>query len=159
MNYELRTVNSNFRLYQPGDFAQLYAIEELCFQPPLRFSRAYIRKLTQSPDAATWVAEEEGQLAGFAIVEFTAAASLPSAYIQTIEVAPNFRKRGIASELLGHVEDSARDAGARAIWLHVAEGNAAAIHLYESEGYMPQGKAVDYYAENLAALIYRKSLA
>ena len=148
-----------YRLYQPGDFVQLYAIEELCFQPPLRFSRAYIRKLTQSPDSAAWIAEEDIQLAGFAIVELSMAAGVPIAYIQTIEVAPNFRKRGIASELLRHVEDSARDAGAHTIWLHVAEGNAAAIHLYESEGYLPQGRAADYYADNLAALIYGKSLA
>lgn len=148
----------NLRLYQPGDFAQLYAIEELCFQPPLRFSRAYIRKLTLSPDAATWVAEQDGQLTGFAIMEFTAAAGAPIAYIQTIEVAPNFRERGIASELLRRIEDSARNAGAHTIWLHVAEDNAAAIHLYESHGYLPQDRAEDYYASGIAALIHAKSL-
>ena len=147
-----------YRFYQPGDFAQLYAIEELCFQPPVRFSRAYIRELTKSADATTWVAENDGQLAGFAIVDFTPAAGAHIAYIQTIEVAPNYRRRGIASELLRRIEDSTRDAGARTIWLHVAEGNAAAIHLYQTHDYLPQGRAENYYASGIAALIYGKSL-
>jgi ribosomal-protein-alanine N-acetyltransferase len=147
-----------YRLYQPSDFAQLYAIEELCFQPPLRFSRAYIRQLTKSPDAATWVAEEDNQLAGFTIAEFSAAAGVPLSYIQTIEVAPNFRKRGIACELLRRIEHSARETGARTIWLHVAEDNATAIHLYESHGFLLQGRAEDYYASGVPALIYAKSL-
>ena len=30
----------NYRLFEPDDFDELYAIEEMCFQPPLRFSRA-----------------------------------------------------------------------------------------------------------------------
>ena len=38
-----------YRLYQPGDFAALYAVEELCFEPPFRFSRAYMRQLIAKP--------------------------------------------------------------------------------------------------------------
>ncbi len=48
-----------YRLYQPGDFPALYAVEELCFEPPFRFSRTYMRQLIESPNAATWIAEEE----------------------------------------------------------------------------------------------------
>ena len=31
-----------YRPYQPGDFVQLYAVEELCFDPPFRFDQQYI---------------------------------------------------------------------------------------------------------------------
>jgi ribosomal protein S18 acetylase RimI-like enzyme len=147
-----------YRLYQPGDFAQLYVIEELCFQPPLRFSRTYMRQLIQGHRTATWVAEENGQLAGFAIVEFLRESGTPIAYIQTIEVDPNKRERGIASELLRRIENSAHEANARTIWLHVDAENSAAIRLYERHGYKSEGREEHYYTRNRAALIYAKAI-
>ena len=59
-----------YRLYIPEDFDRLYALEEACFDPPGRFSRRYMRLLVQRAHAATWIAEEAGQLAGFAIVDW-----------------------------------------------------------------------------------------
>ena len=47
----------HYRLYLPADFPQLYAIEQLCFQPPIRFPRPYMRQLIANPDSATWIAE------------------------------------------------------------------------------------------------------
>ncbi len=116
-----------YRPYIAEDFAELYAIEELCFQPPMRFGRGQMRRLVQSVRAATWIAIESGRMSGFAIAEWTAHAGRIAAYIQTIEVAPDRRGQGIGRELLGCVEASARAAGAQAIWLHVDAENAAAI--------------------------------
>ena len=147
-----------YRLYRPEDFTALYAIEESCFEAPLRFSRGYMRSLVQGPGTATWIAEQDGQLAGFAIVECAQEGGEPVAYIQTLEVAAKQRHRGAGSELLRRVESSARDAGARLIWLHVDAENATAIRLYEAHGYRHQGKEDHYYARNRPALIYAKSL-
>ena len=148
-----------YRPYRPEDFAALYAIEEACFQPPLRFSRIYMRRLTGSADAATWIAEEEGgAMAGFAIVEWSGEAVV-SAYIQTIEVAPAKRRLGVGAELMRRVEQSAQKAGAKAIWLHVDAENAGAIRLYEAHGYRREGKEANYYPRGREALIYAKSLA
>ncbi len=149
----------HYRLYRPTDFSRLYAIEQLCFQPPFRFPRRYMQQLLAIPDCATWIAEEEDQMAGFAIVDWTGESSQIVAYIQTIEVAPVHRKRGIARELLAHLEMSAVTAGARQIGLHVAEENIAAISLYQSRGYIAQGREENYYAQSLPALIYIKPLA
>ncbi len=146
-----------YRLYQPADFPALYAVEELCFQPPFRFSRAYMRRLTQSLRAATWIAEEGAELLGFAIVEWSEDSN--GAYIETLEVTPSRRGQGIGSELLRRVEDSARTAGAASIWLHVDQENAGAIHLYESRGYTRRGREEHYYARHRAAFIYAKRLA
>jgi ribosomal protein S18 acetylase RimI-like enzyme len=148
----------NYRLYHPGDFAQLYAIEEACFEPPLRFPRAYMRHLVNSQRAAAWVAEKEGKLAGFAIVVWPQEAAGQIAYIETIEVAADWRKQGIGRELLRRVEESSRAAGCSSIWLHVDEENASAIRLYESHGYEPKGREERYYARSRAALIYSKLL-
>jgi ribosomal protein S18 acetylase RimI-like enzyme len=147
-----------YRLFMPGDFPALYAVEELCFEPPFRFSRLYMRQLIESPDSATWIAEEGAELIGFSIVEWTGGQSDSSAYIQTIEVHPAWRGRGIGAELLGRTESSAHAAGAQSIGLHVDVENAAAIRLYESHDYMREGREEHYYARHRAAFIYAKPL-
>ncbi len=147
-----------YRLYRPDDFAQLYAIEEICFQPPHRFSRAYMRQLVSSASAATWVAEESGQLAGFAIVEWTRESGEAIAYLQTIEVAPEARRRGIGAELLPRIEDTARQGGSRLIWLHADAENRPAIALYQSHGYLCRGKEENYYGRGRTGLVYAKRL-
>ena len=146
------------RPYRPEDFASLYVIEEACFEPPLRFSRRYIRQLVANPQSATWVAEYDGQLAGFLIVDWAAFQGSMLAYIQTIEVAPEFRRRGIALQLLRHAQYSAAQARATHIWLHVVEDNHSAIRLYESEGFRRTGVQQDYYGPGIVAAIYSKPI-
>jgi ribosomal-protein-alanine N-acetyltransferase len=149
----------NYRPYTPADFDEIYAIEEICFQPPLRFPRRYLRRLLESADSITWLAEEDGMIAGFTVVDSGRQdAGGQFAYIETIEVLPHMRGRGIGTELLRLIEGSARDKGAAAIWLHVESQNAGAIRLYESHGYVCEGRKENYYARARAGLIYRKGL-
>ncbi len=148
----------HYRLYRPSDFPQLYAIELACFQPPIRFSRRYMHQLIANPDSATWIAEEEDQMTGFAIADWSTHATQTIAYIQTLEVAPAHRNRGIATELLHRLETSAIAAGAHILWLHVAETNAPAIRLYQSHGFQPQSREENYYTHSLHALILSKPL-
>jgi ribosomal-protein-alanine N-acetyltransferase len=148
-----------YRLYVPTDFPALCAVEELCFEPPFRFSRAYMRQLIESANSATWIAGEDSELIGFSIVEWSAGQREPTAYIQTLEVHPAFRGRGIGAELLASAEESARSAGADNITLHVDIDNAAAIRLYEGRGYARQGREEHYYARHRAAFVYAKLLS
>ena len=148
----------HYRLFRPDDFAQFYAIEEICFQPPVRFSRRYLRQIIERNNSVTWVADLDGSVAGFSVVNFTTEADRTLAYIQTIEVAPAHRNQGIGTELLLRMEDSARAAGATVIWLHVDAANDAAIRLYQSHGYRYQGYQEDYYDCGRAADVYVKSL-
>lgn len=161
-----------YRLYAPQDFDVLYALEKVCFEPPFRFSRGTMRYLIQSPNTATWIAEEQGRMVGFAIVVWTKPKSRApsdgpslsgsnaevSAYIQTIEVAPEARRRGVGRQLLAHIEGSARAAGARLIGLHVEAENSRATRLYEAQGYICRGKRENYYPQGRAALVYVKPL-
>ena len=147
-----------YHLFERGDFDELYAVEEVCFQPPERFTRRYMRDLIASPDTATWIAEDKNRMAGFGIIEWTQQISGLIAYIATIEVLPESRGHGIGAELMRRLENSARDVRATAIWLHVDAGNAPAIRLYERLGYSSVGRADHYYARNRPATIYTKSL-
>jgi ribosomal protein S18 acetylase RimI-like enzyme len=148
----------HYRLFQPNDFADLYAIEEVCFQPPLRFGRRYMRRLIDNPASATWIAEDQDKMTGFAIVEWTLEPGHPTAYIQTLEVSPKHRRKGIGLELLRRLEGSARSAGTSLIWLHVEEGNESAIRLYRAEGYQLKGRHEHYYENSRSAEVYSKPL-
>jgi ribosomal-protein-alanine N-acetyltransferase len=147
-----------YRLYKPEDFAALYAIEEVCFQPPHRFSRNYMRQLIRQPRAATWIAEEEQRMCGFGVVEWTREATGVVAYIQTLEVTPESRGQRLGGELLSRMENSASDAKAEMIWLHVDAENAGAIRVYEKHGYQLKGRQPGYYGRGSVALIYAKSM-
>jgi ribosomal-protein-alanine N-acetyltransferase len=152
-----RISDLNYRLFRADDFEPLYAIERLCFEPPHRFSRGYMRQLVLARDGATWVAEDDGKIAGFAIVEWSRERAGMIAYLQTIEVAPEARGQGVGRELLRRAEDSARAAGAATVWLHVNAANAGAIRLYHAHGYACEGREEDYYGRGQPGLIYRKA--
>ena len=161
-----------YRLYKPGDFPALYAVEELCFAPPFRFSRRTMRPLIQHPNpppgsrkrvgkwralpSSGWGMRGSGTPRGRSTPPESRGGV--AAYIETIEVAPEARGRGVGGELLARIEGSASAAGAEGIWLHVEAGNAAAIRLYEAHGYACQGRRENFYPEGRAALIYRKRL-
>jgi ribosomal protein S18 acetylase RimI-like enzyme len=148
----------HYRLFEPADFHDLYAIEEVCFKPPYRFTRRYMRQLIASSNSATWIVEEDQTMIGFAILEWTSQSSGVIAYIATIEVLPQFRKSGVGAELLRRLEGSANAERAVAIWLHVDLENSSAIRLYERLGYQNSGRAENFYARNRPAAIYAKQL-
>jgi ribosomal-protein-alanine N-acetyltransferase len=147
-----------YRLFEADDFAALYAIEEICFQPPERFSRVYMRHLVSQKNAATWVAEDDLGVCGFAILARARGESRMEAYVETLEVLPQRRGRGVGGEMLRCVERSAAAAGANEIWLHVNAGNASAIRLYETHGFGCEGREENYYGHGEDALIYAKAL-
>jgi ribosomal protein S18 acetylase RimI-like enzyme len=147
-----------FRRYSADDFAALYAIEERCFEPRFRFGRGYMAHLLKNPDAVTWIAEEDGVMAGFAIVAWGRSVRADGGYLQTIEVLPQFRTRGIGAKLMGLAEISAWSASAETMSLHVDAENDAAIALYEKLGYRRRGRKENFYARGRAALLYTKQL-
>lgn len=117
-----------------------------------------MKQLVSDADAATWIAEEDGRMAGFAIVQWGSEAGEGIAYLQTIEVLPEARGRGVGAALLTRSEEAARAAGAARIWLHVDEENADAIRMYQRHGFVFEGRHENYYPQGRAALIAEKLL-
>ena len=156
----LGDLDMHYRPYTPADFPGSTLSRKSVFIRPSALAAGMMRKLADSPYTITWIAEEDGQMAGFAIADWAAKPKGIVAYIQTIEVLPEMRRRGIASELLNHAEDSARAAGASAVWLHVDVAEPAAIRLYESHGYVAKGREEHYLrTPRRAALVYAKPFA
>jgi ribosomal-protein-alanine N-acetyltransferase len=147
------------RRYRPEDLPLMHAVEELCFAPPLTFSCEQLRELATGESSFTSIAEDEGKLAGFAIAQLMKEPALCYGYLQTIDVAPEHRGRGIASKLLRHVEENIAAAGGRVMLLHVAVQNREAIGLYEKRGYSHVGLEEGFYRRNDGdAFIYEKRL-
>lgn len=146
------------RLFADGDLRTLYAMEEACFAPPLRYSRGLIRSLTRDPECRTWVGIIDGVRAGFAVVALRGQEDSSCAYIWTIEVLPAFRRRGVARRLLARLEESAREAACAAIELHVSERNLDAVALYEAVGYERFGRDTGFYGIGEDGLRYRKGI-
>ena len=80
------------------------------------------------------------------------------AEILTIAVAPAAHRQGIGAALLAAAMAQAALRGAAAMFLEVAEGNAAARALYAAAGFRQSGRRRRYYPDGADALVLRRSL-
>jgi ribosomal-protein-alanine N-acetyltransferase len=143
----------NFRSYEERDVEAMYVLDFACFEPPFRFCVQDLRAFAAAHGAVTVVAEQDGRLVGFFIAERAG----ESAYLVTLDVSPELRRRGLGRELLQRAERAIPEA-ARLV-LHVYTGNEAAIRFYESNGYLRTGEAKRFYGHGRDAWIYTKELA
>ena len=142
----------------PADINAMYELDLLCFDKPFRFDFRSMRKYATHPEAIVLVAEVDGQLRGFIVVNPKRPRALQSAYVTTLDVHPDFRRQGIARALIADAERRAAETGAATIQLHVVTGNTDAIGFYESAGYEQLLLTEDFYAVGLNAWTYFKSL-
>jgi [ribosomal protein S18]-alanine N-acetyltransferase len=80
------------------------------------------------------------------------------AEILTIAVAPGARRGGVGSALLCEAARHAYKQGARAMFLEVAEFNAAAMALYARARFREIGRRKCYYGPSEDALVLRADL-
>lgn len=78
--------------------------------------------------------------------------------IMTIAVKPEFRRLGIAKELIARLESWAKARGAIAMMLEVDVSNSDAISLYAKLGYEALNIRKNYYGYGLDAQIMRRGL-
>jgi ribosomal-protein-alanine N-acetyltransferase len=84
--------------------------------------------------------------------------TLDEAEILTLAVNPAARRRGIGAALVRTALAAVGAAGAKEMFLEVAEANEAAIDLYVAAGFKKVGLRRDYYAPGAHALVMRRSL-
>jgi len=142
----------------PADIDAMYALDLLCFDKPFRFDLRSMRKYATHPEAIVLIAELDGEMRGFIVVNPSRRKALHSAYVTTLDVHPDFRRQGIARALLVEAERRVAASGAVTMQLHVFTGNVDAIRFYESAGYEQLLLTEDFYSPGLDALAYTKLL-
>ena len=107
--------------------------------------RRYLRSVQRHPDAAVFVAEDEGMLvARLSLSRDPHPASRHVADLGLM-VAESHRRQGIGTALLREAVVWARRAGVRKLELHVFPWNEPALRLYESFGFEREGYRKRHY--------------
>ncbi len=122
------------------DLEKLARIHAQCF-PEDAWDPAALESVLAMPGAESLLAEEGGDVIGLLF----ATVVREEAEILTFGVAPRRRRSGVARALLGGFYARARALGATRVVLEVAADNAAALALYEAEGFRTVGMRHAYY--------------
>ncbi|MBE6941665.1 MAG: ribosomal-protein-alanine N-acetyltransferase [Ruminococcaceae bacterium] len=133
--------------------AQIAEIEKLCFSDP--WSENSVASELNNPLSLWLVALDGATVAGYVGSQSV----LDGADMMNIAVHPDYRRRGIAWELVTGLADALAEKGVKSLALEVRQSNAPAIALYEQLGFQQVGLRPNYYRnpkEN--ALIMRKEL-
>ncbi len=131
-----------YRVAQDG--LSLGLVKESLLTP---LHKRYVFDPSDSEERSLWdyavVAEDGGQLVGFAATQYTAWNR--RAVIWHLYVALDDRGRGVGTRLLSSVEDFARAAGARCLWLETQNVNHPAVHFYLRAGFTLCGLDMSLY--------------
>jgi putative acetyltransferase len=107
--------------------------------------RRYLRAIRRYPNAAVFVADDDGQIVGrLSIARDQHPASRHVADLGLM-VAQSHRRQGIGRSLLGAAVQWARTAGVTKLELHVFPWNTGAIALYEKFGFLQEGLRKGHY--------------
>jgi ribosomal protein S18 acetylase RimI-like enzyme len=131
------------------DLDRLVELENRCFTYD-RLSRRSFRHFLTTDTATCLVTERAGVLAGYVLVLFHGRTALARLY--SMAVAPEQQSQGLGRALLQAAEAAALDAGAAVMRLEVNPGNAPAVALYRSVGYVDIGVYHAYYEDDSDAL-------
>jgi [ribosomal protein S18]-alanine N-acetyltransferase len=122
-----------------------YRIELQCFKEEA-FAKQQIAYLLTDFNTISLEAKADAEIAGFIIAQIEYE-DKEFGHIITLNIAPNWRKKGVATKLLNEVESFLRQRGVSECHLEVREDNHAAIKLYHKLGYQIVGKLERYYGK------------
>ncbi len=147
------------------DLPQVADLIELCFSSTMdddgqsylqqmrRASRdnGFLRWAGQVVDSASlpltgFVWEENGRIIGNASLVPHTFKGKKIALIANVATHPDYRRRGIGRALTERVMASARQKGARELWLHVRDDNPTAIKIYTDLGFAERAKRTTYHS-------------
>jgi len=126
-----------------ADVDALFAIEQLSTEYPWtrqQFADGLLAGGSPSSEFG-WCIEVDGGIAGFAVFNSV----LDEATLLNTAVAPAYRRRGIARELLAHALRELPSRGIVRCLLEVRVSNTSAIAIYEQLGFIADGNRRNYY--------------
>ena len=127
----------------PSDVDACWQLDQRCFEGSEAYERQTIHDLLSSPDTLCFkTVAPDDELAGFAIgvVE-------PKfrGHVVVLGVSPDYRRRGVATELMQQLEDAFRSRSVHLMHLEVRTTNDGARALYEGLGFRVAGRRLGYY--------------
>jgi len=125
------------------DVPAAHEIDRLSFALPWP-ERSLRFEVTDNPAARCWAAELDGHVVGMLILWMI----VDEAHIATLATHHEFRRQGIAKQLLVKALDHAYEEGARSALLEVRAGNEAAQAMYRKFGFEVVGRRERYYKDN-----------
>jgi ribosomal-protein-alanine N-acetyltransferase len=143
------------RPFRPDDLQTLYEIDQACFVPGISYTREELTTFIGHRLSQTWVAEENGEIAGFLIAEREPRRIL---HIITIDVPNAWRRRRVGSLLMDAAEQWAADRGLCMVGLETAQDNLVAQKFYQARGYRKVDEIKQYYGDGTDAWVMVKEL-
>lgn len=125
------------------DVPAAHEIDKLSFTLPWP-ERSFRFEVSNNPASRCWVAELDSRLVGLLILWKI----VDEAHIATLATHPDFRRRGVAEQLLIAALENAHTEGARSALLEVRAGNVSAQALYRKFGFEEVGQRERYYKDN-----------
>lgn len=130
---------------------QVANLEKLCFSCP--WSVSVIEKELTNPLSLWVVASDEKRVVGYVGSQTV----LGEADMMNIAVDPQYRRKGIARNLINELVSQLKEKKAYCLTLEVRASNTAAISLYQQMDFVKVGLRPNYYsAPKEDALILRK---
>ena len=123
-----------------ADIKSVALIEKECFSDP--WSEKSLREELENPVACFFTAKIGGETAGY-IGSFNVVGEVS---VTDIAVSEKFRKKGVGTKLLEHLEKVCREKNAEFITLEVRASNEKAISLYEKCGFSRVGERKGFYS-------------
>lgn len=123
----------------PEQIEQVADIDKACFSSA--WSAESISQDLENGMNHYFVAMLDGTVIGFAVLN----AVIDQGDLDRIAVLPEYRRRGVAENLLFAVLNECRRLELAAIFLEVRKSNAAAISLYRKCGFSAIGSRKNYY--------------
>ena len=121
-----------------NDLEPVIEIEQRIY--PFPWTRRNFRD-SISAGYSCWVCRGSEGLLGYAVLMLAAG----EAHLLNLTIDTPFQRRGQGSRLLRHLVSTARDCGARVLFLEVRPSNAAGLELYARHGFRQIGVRRDYY--------------
>ena len=147
----------SIRAANDGDVDKMYRLEQMCFDIEA-FSTHQLQYLINTKTAISYVAEANGQFAGFVIGLTNRNRFGRYGRVYTLDVDDSFRRMGIATTLMDSLMGSLKEAGCTSCFLEVKLDNGRAIPLYEKMGFTRSRIVPNYYSDGVHALKMKKSL-
>ncbi|MCW4020098.1 MAG: GNAT family N-acetyltransferase [Candidatus Bathyarchaeota archaeon] len=114
---------------------------------------------SKSEDADVFVADLEGEIVGFIMMEYSKSERWAKiGYIGWIAVHPEHQRKGYGSKLIEAGEESARKMGMRRLYVEPTIKDDYAICFYIMNGLMPEGRRIGYYPDGSDSIILGKKL-